>query len=213
MSGTRFLHLFENPFDEDKFSKLVAKKKGITQEEVLAMWAAERDRACTYGTSIHNMMEEYIKTNTIKPGYESYFKSFDAITKDDFKNANQVFSELMLFNDEYEIAGTADLIIDHNDKEFSVGDFKTNKAIKFCNEYGERMKAPISHLSACNYNIYSLQLSLYAYFYSLKTGKQCRRVFLMYEKNKEWTYISANNMQFEVEMMLKYYKKVIKKAA
>lgn len=26
-SGTRFLHKFEKPFDEDKFSKLVAKKR------------------------------------------------------------------------------------------------------------------------------------------------------------------------------------------
>lgn len=145
-----------------------------------------------------------------KEGFDSYYNSFDKINKEDIAKANIVYSELMLWNDEYEIAGTADLIIDHNDKEFSVGDFKTNKAIKFYNEYGERMLDPISHLSACNYNIYSLQLSLYAYFYSLKTGKQCRRVFLMYEKNNEWNYISANNMQFEVQMMLKYYKQILK---
>lgn len=156
-------------------------------------------------------MEDYIKTGTRKEGFNSYFKSFDAINKADFAKANKVYSELMLWNDEYEIAGTADLIIDHNDKEFSVGDFKTNKEIKYCNEYGEHMLNPVSHLSACNYNIYSLQLSLYAYFYHLRTGKQCRRVFLMYEQNNEWNYIPANNMQYEVLMMLKYYNEIIKK--
>lgn len=209
-SGTRFLHKFEKPFDEDKFSRLVAKKRGVTQQEILNEWADTRNKACAYGTSIHNMMEDFIKLGTRKEGFESYYKSFEAINKEDFSKAKAVFSELMLWNDEYEIAGTADLIIDHNDKEFSVGDFKTNKEIKYSNEYGERMLDPISHLSACNYTIYSLQLSLYAYFYHLKTGKQCRKVFLMYEQNKEWVYIPANNMQFEVQMMLKYYNQILK---
>ena len=102
------------------------------------------------------------------------YESFNLITTEDFMKALKVYSEELVWVDEYKVAGTADLIIEHNDYEFSVGDFKTNKSIDFCSKYGDRLLDPVSHLSDCNYNIYSLQLSLYAYLFSLRTGKKIR---------------------------------------
>lgn len=125
---------------------------------------------------------------------------------EDFMNAVKVYSEQLVWIDEYKVAGTADLIIEHNDYEFSVGDFKTNKSIDFYNKFGQRLLNPISHLSDCNYNIYSLQLSLYAYLFSLKSGKKCRKLFLMHLKDDKWNYIPCNNMEYEIRMMLKWYK-------
>lgn len=113
---------------------------------------------------------------------------------EDFMNAVKVYSEQLVWIDEYKVAGTADLIIEHNDYEFSVGDFKTNKSIDFFNKFGQHLLNPISHLSDCNYNIYSLQLSLYAYLFSLKSGKKCRKLFLMHLKDDKWNYIPCNNM-------------------
>lgn len=208
ISGTRFLHKFECPFDEDGISKRVAAREGVTQQEILAKWKAISKEACDYGTMIHNAMENYIKFGERKDALEPLYKSFDRIVGQDFKRAKEIHSELLLWTDEYKIAGTADLIIVHDDKEFSVGDFKTNKSIDFCSIYGNRMLDPIPHLTSCNYTIYSLQLSLYAYMFSMRTGLQCRRLFLMHKNNDQWKYISANYMLYEIKMMLKYWEKI-----
>jgi hypothetical protein len=209
ISGTTFLHKFQIPFDEDKFATLKAKKLGITKEEVIEMWRENSRTACSYGTEIHLLMENFITKGEKVAEYNDLYESFNSITFLDIMNAIKVYSEELLWVDEFKVAGTADLIIEHNDYEFSVGDFKTNKKIDFCNEYGNRLLNPVSHLSDCNYNIYCLQLSLYAYLFSLRTGKKCRKIFLMHLKDDKWNYIPGNYMEYEIKMMLKWYNKNI----
>lgn len=199
--------MFIPPFDQENISKYVARKRGISQEEVLAEWKENNKNACTYGTKIHAIMENYIKTGEKLPEYNELYLSFDEITGELFKSST-VYSELMVHNDEYEICGTADLIIDHGD-EFSIGDFKTNKAFEFYSHYNKRLLDPIAHLSECQYNEYTLQLSLYAHFYSLMTGKKCRCLFLMYKApdSMKWVRIPCSFMQHEIMVMLKYYQR------
>lgn len=200
--------MFQTPFDQETTAARVAKRENTTVDVILARWKAEADKACDYGTMIHAKMEDYLKCGAIDPDYQELYRTFDNIIGNEVKRANEVLSEFKLHNDDYLIAGTADLIIDLNDEEFIVGDFKTNKEIKFFNRWGQHLLAPVSHLSDCNYNIYSLQLSLYGYFYSLVSGKRCRNVFLMYCHDKSgWQFIPANYMEYEVRAMLRYYEK------
>ena len=209
ISGTTFLHKFQKKFNEDKFASLKAKKLGITKEEVIGMWRENSKNACEYGTRIHLLMENFILNGSKEEGYDNLYNSFNNIVLEDFMRAIKVYSEELLWVDEFKVAGTADLIIEHNDYEFSVGDFKTNKSIDFCSKYGDRLLGPISHLSDCNYNIYSLQLSLYAYLFSLKTGKKCRKIFLMHFNGDKLNYIPCNYMEHEIKIMLKWYIKKI----
>lgn len=181
-----------------------APKLGMSKEEVLEMWKQSAIDACKFGTKTHLIMENYIIGKEKKEEHSLLYESFNAIVEEDFKWAKKVWSEKLLYSDEYKIAGTADLIIEHNDFEFSVGDFKTNKKIDFANNFGQRMLTPIEHLSDCNYNLYSLQLSLYAYLFSLLSGKKCRKLFLMHLKDDKWNYISCNNMELEIKAMLNY---------
>lgn len=206
ISGTTFLHKFQLPFDQEKFATIKAKKLGISVQEVKEMWKNNSKKACDYGTSVHLLMQNYVVNGSKEEGKESLYDSFNTIVMEDFMNAVKVYSEQLVWIDEYKVAGTADLIIEHNDYEFSVGDFKTNKSIDFYNKFGQHLLNPISHLSDCNYNIYSLQLSLYAYLFSLKSGKKCRKLFLMHLKDDKWNYIPCNNMEYEIRMMLKWYK-------
>lgn len=210
MSVTTFLHKFSAPFDKMATSARVAAREGVTQQEILDRWEASSKQACDYGTSIHLKMENFINTGVREEGYDSLYDSFNDIVGEDIKwalkrNPGAVHSELLLWNDEARLAGTADLIIDLNDKEFLVGDFKTNKSIDFYSKWGDYMLKPLEHLTSCNYTIYSLQLSVYAYFYSLMTGKTCRNVFLMYKVDDRWQRIPANFMQHEVKVLMHYY--------
>ena len=199
------MHEFQVPFEKEKFAALKAPKLGISVEEVLEMWKQNAIEACKFGTKTHLIMENFILGKEKKDEHISLYESFNSIVADDFKWAKKVWSEKLLYSDEYKIAGTADLIIEHNDDEFSVGDFKTNKKIDFCNQWGQRMLDPISHLSDCNYNLYSLQLSLYAYLFSKISGKKCRKVFLMHLNDDKWNLIPCNNMEYEIKAMLRWY--------
>lgn len=205
-SGTGFLHLFQKEFDSIGVATKVSKKTGRPIDDILADWKQNSVNACEYGTAIHLVMENYITKSERKIEHELLYSSYEKITGGLTKWSERVHSEKLLWNDEYKIAGTADLIIDHKNNEFSVGDFKTNKKINFSSDWGERMLDPIGHLSDCNYNLYSLQLSLYAYMYSLLTGRKCRRVFLMHLGELGWKEITANYMKFEVMAMLRSYK-------
>ena len=212
-SGTRFLHLFEPEFDKDGISKRVAAKEGKTQQEVLAEWAKINKASTDLGSKIHLAMENYIKFEEINEEYQLLYDTFKKCVGNDYKYAEAIHSEKLLWLDEYKIAGTADLIIDHKNNEFSVGDFKTNKKIEFGSGFGNRMKAPVEHLSQCQHNLYALQLSLYGYMYSLLTGRKLRHIFLMHcnDLKKGWQYISCNYMKYEVQFMLKYYKDYLMK--
>lgn len=208
ISATTFLHKFEKPFEKDRLSLQTAKKRGISQQEVLNEWAENSRIACEFGTAVHLAMETYIKGGEIADSYAGLANSLDYHIGHELDSAKAVLSEKLLWNDEYRIAGTADLIIEHNDKEFSVGDFKTNKKYNFFSEYGDTMLSPVSHLSSCQFNLYALQLSLYAYFHSIATGKRVRRLFNLYNDREadRWNLIPCNYMQHEIRVMLDWWK-------
>lgn len=211
--GTKFLHLFEPEFDKYGISKRVALKEGKTQQQILNEWAETSKIACEYGTATHLIMEKYIKFNEIDPINQILYDTFhDAVGKL-YELAEAIHSEELVWIDEFEIAGQADLIIDHPNNEFSIGDFKTNKKIEFYSAFGNRMLPPVDHLSQCQHNLYALQLSLYAYMYSLRTGRKLRHIFLMHCKDREkgWKYIPCNAMIHEIKFMLHFYKEKMKK--
>lgn len=212
LSGTKFIHLFEPPFDKDAISKRVALKEGKTQKQVLDEWAAISKQACDYGTATHLLMENYIKFGEEDIDNKILYETFNKCVGPEYKKAEAIHSEKLLWIDDFEIAGTADLIIDHPNNEFSIGDFKTNKKIEFYSAFGNRMLEPVSHLSQCQHNLYALQLSLYAYMYSLLSGRKLRHVFLMHcnDRSNGWTYIPCNAMIMEVRFMLHFYKEKIK---
>ena len=129
--------------------------------------------------------------------YKSFLK-FDFNSIDSFKN---VLCENLLYDEEYKIAGTADLIYEHKN-EFTIGDFKTNKRFRFSSSYCERLKDPVSHLHNCEFNLYGLQLSLYAYLYERMTSKRCRKCVIFYLKDERFLSYHVNYMKAEVETIL-----------
>lgn len=204
-SVTKMLHSYAQPFDKYKMSALVARKRGITQEEVLAEWDAGNKRACDYGTEVHLLMENYIKKGEKIAGNEGLYDSFDKVLKDYIPSCEEVLSEIILWDKEALVAGTSDLVFDLPKNEFVVGDFKTNKALNFFSKYNSHLKYPVEHLTDCNYSIYALQLSVYALMRERLTGKKCRNVFLLYRVGDEWQYIPANYMKYEAMAVLKHW--------
>lgn len=198
VSATTFLHKFTNEFNADEvIDKMFARDsedvnlngypiytgknteyQGCTKEQMKALWDTKRERACDYGTFVHKGAENYVLDG--KFGYR---------TRPEFKQVKHYIdncgyeldtAEKRIFDPEYAIAGTVDLllkkcidqevdlegnVIDHD--IYYIADWKTNDgkdlADKHGNQWTDTMKFPLCHLKDLPYWHYALQFSLYRF--------------------------------------------------
>ncbi|PLS69318.1 MAG: hypothetical protein CV045_02910 [Cyanobacteria bacterium M5B4] len=149
---------FSEPFDADKIAGFVARKKGVTKEEVLAEWETKKNDACDRGHQAHYFGETYKKGAIPTNGYEKAIVAFWNSIPD---HIEPLLFELQMFSDTLGIAGTSDIIL-YNIKteKFIIADYKTNEDL-FKNYKGKKLLPPFGHMLDNAYNKYQLQLSLY----------------------------------------------------
>jgi len=193
-SVTKYINRFVPQFDFEQKSKQYASKYGMNLEEVRSDWKLKNKNSTDFGTKIHSLIEEAIKEDALIPGdYFNVVKSIYDEIKNNFRGS--YLTETIVYNTEHQIAGTSDLII-NNENTFSIIDFKTNKQIKYTNDFEDKnLLKPINHLPNSEYFKYSLQLSFYAYFYSVNTGKQLDRLafyWLKRKNNKDYTSVEGS---------------------
>jgi ATP-dependent exoDNAse (exonuclease V) beta subunit len=205
-SVTTFIGKYKKPFDKDKWSKYVAQRDGLSQEEVLDKWSTITTTAQNRGTNVHLIMENYIKERKIEKGYEDFVDSFIKKTNGIILPDSKILSEELLYSHEHKLAGTADLIVE-NKNIFHVMDFKTNKKFNYTNKYNEYFFEPIDYLPQCEFTTYTIQLSIYARMHELLTGKKCAgmKVFYLREfKDKTfWQDIPMIYMKDTVDKLFK----------
>jgi len=208
ISVTTLLGKYKTPFDKDKHSLRVAEREGVSQEMVLEMWEKENKRATDRGTKIHKLMENYVSFGERSEDYDWLYKSYDKVISYSVEKYKKIYSENLLHNDEFKIAGTADLIYDHGDY-FTIGDFKTNKRFNYTSDFNEHFKDPIDHLLYCEFNNYALQMSMYAYMYEKISGKKCKKIVVFYLKEDKWLPIHCNYLKSDIKNILSHYKQNI----
>ena len=190
-SVTQFVGQFKPKFDPISQSIKSSKNKkskwfGIDPIKIQEIWAKEGNRANTAGTFYHDQRESDllgldtiqrmgVNIPIIKPIYEGDIKHAP-----EQRLVEGIYPEHFMYLKSTAICGQSDrveVIKDHID----IIDYKTNKKIdmhSFKNWEGvsEKMLGPCAHLDNCNYNHYSLQLSIYMYIIlkhnpKLKPGK------------------------------------------
>tara|TARA_R110002050_G_scaffold95497_3_gene198721 strand:+ start:2208 stop:2915 length:708 start_codon:yes stop_codon:yes gene_type:complete len=201
-SATTVLGKFKKPFDKMFHATRVAKRECVNVEQVLEMWEYEKNKACDRGTDIHKMLEDYIMLGEIKEHYGWLFKAYNSVVDRAVGSVDKVLCENIVYNTEYKVAGMADLIYNIKGDKFIVGDFKTNKKFNFHSQYGEHLLAPVDHLQNCEFNVYALQLSLYAYMYEVMTNKKCAKCVIFYLKDNKFLPYHVNYMREEVKAIL-----------
>lgn len=206
ISVTTLLGKYKEPFDSHYHAARVAEREGVTKEMVLEMWEVEKNRACDRGTEIHKLLEDYISFGETVENYSWLFKSYNEVVDRAVDKFDKVLSENLLYNEEYRVAGMADLIYEHKGDEFTIGDFKTNKKFRFSSPFSERLLEPVDHLHYCEFNIYALQLSLYAYCYEQMTGKKCRKCVIFYLNESRFIPYHINYMKSDIKNILNNYK-------
>lgn len=215
-SVTTVLGMLEPEFNSEQVALAISqqdpsrkkeKYQNMSQEEILVEWKRINDEANAYGTEIHEIMERYLLANKIyfpKNDYErgliTQFQEIDPMV------TGTIYPETILFSEKHKLAGTADIIEDCGDY-FNVWDWKTNKEFRFISEYNHWLNTPVSHLSDCQYNVYSLQLSIYAYLYQLETKKKVGRlgIFYLNPKLNKFQLIPLPYMGLEAKKVLDYW--------
>lgn len=215
-SVTQAIHLFVPPFDTDYWSKFKADKysqqkfqdKEWTAKEVQTMWKEQSEEACNWGTSVHDANEEYIKSYCAKEVYDKGTEEqkvyFDFIDKQEyFCNFNNIETEFTEFNSTSLIAGRVDLRL-RRGREVQIDDWKTNKEIKFKGFKGERMLAPFSHLQNCNFEIYKLQLSVYALLDEDTFATEVKKCRIIHMRDKKIKVYDFSPMRKEASYIIKH---------
>ena len=160
-SVTEFIHQFFEKFDQvgiaQKLINTHPKYSGKTVDEVIKEWG----KGAIRGTIVHNELESFIKEN-ITPEHEMSIVGAAWIKEKQKDPDNTFFSEVIIYSKELGIAGTIDVLV-YNKKQdtYHLVDWKTNKRI---DKTSYKKKVGIlnstAHMQDCNFNHYSLQLSL-----------------------------------------------------
>lgn len=216
-SVTRFINKFVPEFDFENKSKQYASKYGLDVEDVRASWKLKNKQSTDFGTLIHEEIENILLGNIESEDlkFKAPIIEITQKVKGDFPKGKYLH-EHAIWDEEYRIAGTSDLIINEG-KSFSIVDFKTNKQIKYYNEYEDKfLLKPINHLPNGEYFKYALQLSFYAYLYKQLHKITPNRLCFYWLKRKKasyddlsgsvWVRYNVPYLEEEVKMLLDYEK-------
>ena len=87
-----------------------------------------------------------------------------------------------------DLCGTTDVYVDLDAKNFGLGDHKTNKDFHMENPFGQFLKPPFDQYEDTHFNIYTFQMSIYAYMIEQIFGKKLNFLYITYYSRKNSTF-------------------------
>lgn len=204
-SVSKVIKNFVKPFDSYTNSLRVAKRRGISQKEVLKEWEDKKNKACDKGTKTHLFGELYPFNRHLKPRN----KLEEAVVKfwnDLPSTVIPVIMELQMYHKDYLYAGTADILLYNTvTKKFIIGDYKTNEDL-FKNYKGKKMLGLFNNLLDCPYNKYQLQLSFYQILFEQTGFEVSSRKVIWLKPTGEYELYSTKDYTGILKEYLKYNK-------
>lgn len=201
--------------DFDAIAGFTAKSRGVSKAEIQAEWKKKNVAACDTGTLIHDALEMYGKKALIEPANEWLRPMILSVSKLEI-DYYAVHRELCLYDEDEEIAMTADRVMEstkHKASIIDLDDYKTNlsKGITYTCKYKNYLKPPFDHLQNSNYFDYSLQLSCEAMTLQKLTGRKIGKLTITYippNNPLAWRTIPVAFMKFEAQALFKYYREL-----
>ena len=192
-----------------------------TQQDILDEWAETNRIACERGTKIHSQLENSFYT----AGSNITLKKFGIGGKFECKkNYNEldleygIYPEYLIYYDNpklnLHIAGQIDLLV-KNSNDIWIIDHKSNKKIDLKGFYNsssrttEKLKYPLTDLDNCNFNVYQLQLSTYAWMIQKINPNFVIKGLILnhYDHDGKNTLYTCSYLKDDVEKMLKHFAK------
>jgi hypothetical protein len=185
VSVTGLVNTVKEPFEEDKWATIKAKEMGISPEEMKLLWKKNNQMATYQGSTLHDYIDNFYQ-NKVKPYnrnlaeailgptlHEMMYKNLKVLVKQFMHFYNDTKDYILPVKNEFvvgdledtKICGMLDMLVYNTETEkYEIFDFKTNKRFSMASEFEKQLQPPLQHLDECEFNIYSLQLSLYKMF-------------------------------------------------
>lgn len=214
ISVTTLLNKFKNEFDSDYWSKVIAKRENVTQQEILLKWKQKSFKSTEIGTAIHKIFEDYTDNkysilhdelifdyNILNIDFLDDFnkKKIQALRfiKDFFitKRIIPIHSEYIVYN-EY-LAGQIDMICKDSNNNFYIIDFKTNEKIDFESYKSKKMLGVLDFIEDCNYFHYCLQLSIYK---KLLKNINITKIYIIHITTENYHFIECEDVLKNIDL-------------
>jgi ATP-dependent exoDNAse (exonuclease V) beta subunit len=227
-SVTQLIKKYEPPFESQKLASIVAKKQGVSVEDVMQLWDFKKHYACEKGTIFHSYVEDFLqkkKPSVDHRAVKKFVSKYDQYTdeetfcKDIAKYINNFLSfykwwvkDHILVKTEYVVgdanscvAGCVDNIsYNVSENRLVVMDYKTNKEIKSKGYNGEKMLNELGHLNNCELVKYSLQLNIYTEIIEKNTSLTLAPPTIIWVGGSEgFEIIPCLNLKKEAQLILK----------
>ena len=206
ISVTTFVHSLFSNFNADEVIDNIIRGKNykkskyynLTREEIKNMWETNRKDAAEKGTKLHLDIENYynniiVNNNSVE---YLYFKNF--LKDNDLKPYR---TEWKVWDEEYKITGTIDMVYENKDGSLMIYDWKRSKEIMRNRPFEKYSKIEcISHIPDLNFWHYSLQLNIYKHILETKYNKKISKMCLvcLYPENDNYIIYEVPELYEEI---------------
>lgn len=185
---------------------------GLPIEEIISHWKNKGVEAAELGTELHQQIENYYKkipNKSISKEFQ-YFLNF----KERYSTMIPHRTEWRIFDEDYLIAGTIDMIYKKEDGSFYMFDWKRSEKVVERNgnpklsdpshKYSKFAYGGLNHLTDDSYNRYALQQNIYKYILEKKYGYKINsmNLLILHPNYDTYHWLKLPNMQKEVQYML-----------
>lgn len=213
-SVSSILDKYTPSFDKISTASHVARRDGLGVQEVLESWRIRRDFSAVKGSEFHLYASVFLMENrrvTLQTPIKNQINAFHKFWQDHHDLFKIIATEFCVYDEVNSLAGTVDCLAQKIDTgEYVIFDWKTNKTVKKKNNFHQYLNPPLDHLDHCEYNRFSLQLSLYRFLI-----KSCLKLpvkkgfFVHFGENSKYDLCDALPLETEVEKILKLRQKTI----
>lgn len=220
ISTTGLISQYEQEFDSESTSLMVAQKRGVTQSQVLEEWRIENLHSTIKGSMVHEFAQSLWEGKEYKFDFSNIPQEIDIdrLKKDieklipqainfynDYKDMYELIGcEIYLGDEEYDECGATDQILYNKyTGGIAIIDYKTNKEIKRESYRHKKMLVPLQKYDDCNYIHYSIQLSGYKFKFEKNTKLKVDETFIVYFNINADNYeiIEPLDMSFETKLI------------
>lgn len=135
------------------------------------------------------------------------FKEFYDTTR---KNIFPFRTELIMFDEEYKLAGSIDMLFKDIEGNILIYDWKRSKEFKIINQY-QRGLGKLAHLDDCNITHYSLQLNMYRKILQTKYNECVKEMVLirMHPDIEKADKFEVAIMEDDIDLILENHKEYL----
>ena len=215
---SEIIEKFFKKFDDLKWSEKKARENGVSQRYMLELWDCKGTESREVGTFLHSQIELYFNRHDISDLYHFKYNGTE-ISKDEFVSIKKEWAQFMcflnekkiipfrtewrIFDLEYKIAGTIDLLC-KNDEKYDIYDWKRSDKINPNQTIWQYGINGLEDVPDTRFYHYCLQQNLYRYMLEKNYQIEINKMYLVifHPSYQTYRFVEVPRMENEIKNIL-----------